>query len=428
MVSQVKKIVKNDYIFSLFQKIINILTGIITISLINRYLGTSLKGEYEYILNIVNVMNIILGFGLYASYPYMKRKNMKNQLQCYLNVFFLQAFIYICIGIIFAIISKKLIVVIVIALIIFRILNSQMQSIGMVEFIRFRQVLQIFSYLIDLFLTILVYLFIPQNMYILLLILLLKYVIYVIAYLIKCHYIPRIFSVNFSFIKFLFRFGFFAMLTALLSEFNYSIDVIIMELFLPFSEIGLYSVGSKLAQYIWLIPDAFKEVLFSRTAKNDSINEIKMVLRINLFITICMIAFIAVFGKIIIFILYGMEYLDSYMVTLVIFLGIPSMVIYKLLNPLYSANGKQKKCFIILFVSVLLNISFNFLVIPIYGKIGAALSTILSYTTCGMIFFFDFVKTYHLKWYDCLFIKKSDFKLLWLKIKRMFLPEKNGGV
>ena len=50
MVSQVKKIVKNDYIFSLFQKIINILTGIITISLINRYLGTSLKGEYEYIL------------------------------------------------------------------------------------------------------------------------------------------------------------------------------------------------------------------------------------------------------------------------------------------------------------------------------------------------------------------------------------------
>ena len=78
MVKNIEKIMKNDYVFSLFQKMINILTGIITVAIINRYLGVSLKGEYEYIKNIVNVLNIIFGFGLYASYPYLKRKKESN--------------------------------------------------------------------------------------------------------------------------------------------------------------------------------------------------------------------------------------------------------------------------------------------------------------------------------------------------------------
>jgi len=417
MKNRVKKVTKNDYIFSLLQKGINIITGIFTISLINRYLGSSLKGEYEYILNIVNILNIVLGFGLYASYPYMKRQKMENQLEKYLDVFFLQALVYLIIGLIISVITKNLIVIISIALIITKILSSQMQSIGVVEFIRFRQILQIVSYSIDLILTLFVYIVIPQNMVALLLVLLIKYMVYIIVYLFRCKYLPHPFRIDFTHIKFLFKFGFFSMLIALLSEFNYSIDIIIMELYLPFSEIGLYSVGSKLAQYIWLIPDAFKEVLFSRTARDDSIEEIKMVLRINILVTLIMIFIILVFGKLIIYILYGSEYLKSYAVTTIIFFGIPSMVVYKLLNPLYTANGKQKKCFSILFVSVLINIVLNFLTIPAYGKIGAAISTVMSYTFCGMIFLLDFIKTYNVKLADCLIIKKSDLSKLKNRLK-----------
>ena len=407
------KLTQSDYAFSLFQKCMNIITGILTISLINRYLGTTLKGEYEYILNIVNVLSIILGFGLHASYPYMKRNKMQNQLKSYLDIFFLQAMIYMLIGAAIVILTQEAVVAMAVILTVARIANSQMQEIGVVEFIRFRQVLQIVSYLIDFLLTLVVYLFIPQNMHILLSVLAVKYVIYIVAYLLRCEYIPKPFQANCKIAGFLFRFGFFAMLTALLSEFNYSIDIIVMKRFLPFSEIGLYSVGSKLAQYIWLIPDAFKEVLFSHTAKDDSINEIKEVMRINIFVTLVMILVMLVLGKLIIFILYGEEYLDSYSITAVIFLWIPSMVIYKLLNPLYMANGRQKTCFFTLLASVLINVMLNFLVIPYYGKMGAAVSTVISYTVCGMFFFIGFIKTYHLRWKDCLWIKKSDFSKLY---------------
>lgn len=422
MLNQFKKITNNDYAFSLLQKFINIVTGIITVSLINRYLGTSLKGEYEYITNIVNLLSVILGFGLYASYPYMKRKGMEKQLQTYLNIFSLQAVIYIIITVIITLITGNRLVNLVAVLIITQILNTQLQNIGVVEFIRYRQILQIFSYSIDMVLTILVYIFIPRNMPILLVVLLIKNLIYIIAYLIKCRYIPSLSKVEKKFLVFLLKFGFVSMLTTLLMEFNYRIDVIILQQYVPYSEIGLYSVGSKLAQYIWLIPDAFKEVIFSRTAKSDSIDEIKTVLRINIFITIMMILIIMIFGKLIINILYGAEYIDAYSVTLVIFLGIPSMVLYKLISPLYMANGKQKKCFAILFFSVLANVILNYMYIPIYGKMGAAISTVVSYTMCGIVLYISFIRTYNIKWYECLIINKSDVSKL-LKL----LKTKKGG-
>lgn len=408
MLNKIKKIVNNDYVFSLIQKMINIITGIVTVSIINRYLGTSLKGEYEYITNIVNILSVILGLGLYASYPFMKRKKMEKQIETYLDVFIFQGIIYIIVAMVVFFITKNKLILLSSALIITQILNTQLQNIGIVEFIRYRQILQIVSYFIDMILTILVYIFLPPNMPILLGILLIKNIIYIVAYLIKCKYRPNPFNIDKKFTYFLIRFGFIAMLTTLLMEFNYRIDVVILKQFVPYSEIGLYSVGSKLAQYIWLIPDAFKEVIFSKTAKKDSIEEVKVVLRINIFITLILIFIIMIFGKIIINILYGAEYLDSYSVTLVMFLGIPSMVLYKIISPLYTANGKQNKCFNILFLSIVANIILNYIYIPNYGKMGAAISSVVSYTICGIVLYIDFIKNYHIKWYECLIINRKD--------------------
>ena len=408
----------NDYVFSLFQKVINIITGIVTISLVNRYLGVSLKGEYEYILNLVNIFYIVFGLGLYSSYPFMKRQNLENQLHKYLDIFFLQAILYAIIGFILVVITKETKIFIIVFLTVLKILNTQMQNIGIVEFIRFRQKLQILSYVLDLGLTLFVYFMVPQNMNILLLILSVKFIVSNILYLIKAKYIPNPFNIDCVLLKRILRFGFIAMLTALLSEFNYSIDIFVMRFLLPFSEIGLYSVGAKLAQYIWLIPDAFKDVLFSRTAKDDSINEIKTVLRLNIFMTFVLIVIMLVMGKLIINFLYGAEYLDSYIVTSIVFLGIPSMVIYKIICPLYLAKGQQKKIFVILLISVISNVILNLVTIPLFGKIGAAASTVCSYSICGLILFVDFVKNYNLKWNDCILIKKSDFTKIINKIRR----------
>ncbi len=277
-----KKLFCNDYIFSVFQKIMNILTGLVTVSLINRYLGPSLKGEYTYITNIVTVLAVILGFGFYESYPFSKRKKKEKQLEAYLNVFFMQFLFYLLIGAAIAFVTKNRIVTLVAVLVPVQVFTSQMQMVGIVEFIRFRQILQIVNYFIDMLLTLTAYLLIPQSVSVLLFILLIKDILYIVVYLIKCGYFPKKFVIDTKFIVFLFKFGCFAMLTKLLIELNYRIDVLMLKLFVPYAEIGLYSVGSKLAQYVWLIPDAFKEVIYARTAKSDAVNEIKFVMKLNL--------------------------------------------------------------------------------------------------------------------------------------------------
>ena len=47
---------KNDYLFSVINKAISGITGFMTETLMNRYLGPFLKGEYTYIMNVVNVV------------------------------------------------------------------------------------------------------------------------------------------------------------------------------------------------------------------------------------------------------------------------------------------------------------------------------------------------------------------------------------
>ena len=181
MMNKLKKILKNDYVFSILQKAINILTGIVTISLINRYLGPSLKGEYTYITNIVTILAVVLGFGFYESYPFVKRQKKEGQLKSYLNVFTLQFILYLIIGIIIGIITGNKTIVLVSILVPVQVLTSQLQMVGMVEFIRYRQILLIANYSIDMILTILAYLFVPQTIYVLLYILLIKDSLYIIA-------------------------------------------------------------------------------------------------------------------------------------------------------------------------------------------------------------------------------------------------------
>ena len=65
------------------------------------------------------------------------------------------------------------------------------------------------------------------------------------------------------------KFSFFPMLTSLLTILNYNMDVIILNFFVENREIGLYSLAVTFASMLWIIPDAFKDVLFNKTAQND---------------------------------------------------------------------------------------------------------------------------------------------------------------
>ena len=166
-----------------------------------------------------------------------------------------------------------------------------------------------------------------------------------------------------------------------------------------------------------MIPDAFKDVLFSKTSRSDAIDDIKMSIKVNLYISILIIISIALLGKPIIQILYGSEYLPAYSVTVIIFGGLIPMIFYKMIISLFNARGKQKLSFWILLLSVLINVVMNFILIPLYGNIGAAISSVVSYTVCGVVFTYIFMKEYNIKVSEILIIDKDEFNRIKVLIK-----------
>lgn len=417
--SFLKKIFNNDYAFSFVNKITSVLVGVFTSAMINRYLGPEGKGEYAFVISLVNLVVIAGNFGFYQSYPKSKRQKMPNITEKYVDVFFTQFIVYLGIATILSFFFKgESLYISALFLVPIQVLVAQFGMVALVEFINFRQKLQFFTTFLNLLLTALIFFFAPRHVLFIMGMLFLKDIIFIVMYLIKIRYIPHPFRVEKNFLKMLFSFGFVAMISAFLLTLNYKADIIMLRLFVDDAQIGLYSVGVALAEYVWLIPDAFKEVLFARTARDDAIGEIMSSIRINLCICLFIMIGMVLLGRPFISVMYGAEYLDSYAVTCVILFGVPAMILYKMTTSLYVANGKQLLYLGTLLASAACNIILNLIFIPLYGKMGAAVASAISYNLCGLIFFGKFLYDYKIKWYEIFKFSKKDFRMIIGKIKK----------
>ncbi len=196
-------------------------------------------------------------------------------------------------------------------------------------------------------------------------------------------------NINFNFMRQAIKFGAFPMLTTFLITVNYQVDVILLKWFVPFTELGYYTVGVGLASQAWIIPDAFKDVLFSKTAQNDAIEDIHFSLRLNFIVNTALFLIVLFHGKYLLTFLYGQQYLPAYTVTVIIFFGSIWMAVFKILIPIYNAKGQQKLSFWILIVSATVNIALNIILIPRLGIAGAAYASVVSYSICGVLFLYN---------------------------------------
>ena len=71
----VNRLTGNDYVFTIFTKIMAVVIGLIASSYSNRFLGPELKGELGRISSLLSIVAVTANFGLYQPYPYYKRQN-----------------------------------------------------------------------------------------------------------------------------------------------------------------------------------------------------------------------------------------------------------------------------------------------------------------------------------------------------------------
>ncbi|MBC1888828.1 oligosaccharide flippase family protein [Listeria booriae] len=417
MLRVLRNIAKNVYGITIIKKGIVIISGLLSMILLTRFLGPELKGEYSYLFNLVTIGMTILNLGISLVYPEYKRREREYR-NVFITLSLLQFVVYIALSLLFFFLSGMGNYGIVAILISVSILNLQLSQLNLVEDIRSHSVITIIGAVSNLLFTMILFYFFNSNVSLVLLVFLIKNVI-----LIACTLKVLMRNFHFDGSKKVFQTilvtGMLPMLTTFLISINYRVDIVLLGwMNVSFYDIGLYSTGVQLAEYAWMIPDIFKEVMLHKNARRDDIKALLFSLRMAttsvLFFGLLMI----VGGKWLIEFMFGSNFSGAYSITILMFLAVPAMVYTKIIGTLFIANGKWRFYFVTLLITVLLNIALNIALVPFFGTMGSAAASIVSYSLSGGVFLNWLVRNTEAKWYDAILIQKQDVVQIWQIIKR----------
>lgn len=409
---------KKSYVIAMVSKISIILISMITSALINRTLGVEIKGQYAYISNWSTIIISILSFGIGQTYSTYRRKYGKEALNTFVFLTLLQTVISFIFFLITVFLNMNSNVKLSMLIATMGILRNNILYIAAIEDIRKRDINNVIYKIIYLFLVLIAFILSIKSLYVMIVLLLLDETIIVVGTFIHYKFKPDIkfLRKNKMNIFNIYKLGLVSMLMYLMITLNYNLDVIFLKNMSTDIEVGLYSVAVQFANLLWLIPDAFKDVIMSKTAKEDSVDEIVIITKISLYLSLIIIVGFVILGKLAIKILYGEEFLNSYMPTVLLLIGSLSMIVYKLIHPLYISKGKQFIVLIILFIAVAINSVANIIMIPLWGMNGAAIASVFSYTFCSLIFVIIFCREYNVKLSRMFIISKEEIMRLKNKI------------
>lgn len=384
------------------------LIGVVSSAFSTRFLGVVNKGTYAYITQISKISVILCNLGVYQSYSYNYKKYGKETLKKYSDICFLQFLVFAVLAGVVCAVSKNFAIVMAALLIPFNMIKAQYENIVLVENMRLRMFLHVFNQVLLTVCYAVLYFTADSNVMYIVLLTVFVDAFTVVFYLCRLHYIPKIWQVDWALLKQVLKFGFIPMLSLLLTRVNYSVDIFFLEHLGSAQELGQYSFAATIIEYVWMLPDAFKEVLFSKSAKKFDRKNISLAVKISLGSMLCCLVGFAVLGKFLITLVYGSEFLPSYGIVLILIIGALPMAMFKLLGIVLVSQGKRGMHFTALAVSAVVNIIANFYAVPLYGMYGAAWASVISYTICGLFLTVYFCRLYSFSLTELMLPTKAD--------------------
>lgn len=384
------------YSVTVVYKLVVVALSFVNSILINRSLGVELRGEYTAITNWASLMQLFLNLGIGSAYPAIKRRYPENSKIIFSTLTVITAAIYLVIFLVAgAFVDTDTKFVLMIAYI--STIQNLIIFISIVEDVRKKNKVNIATTAIHTVVLILIFVLFKHNLYAILCAVILDNVILIIVLVVVNRiWEVRINEINKALLSEVFRIALPAMLMNVLMYLNYHADVLFLsEMTDDYYSVGLYGTAVTLANMLWIIPDAFKDILYNRAAQKDNPKEIIVAIVTNIFICVLVLVAFAFIGEWFLGFVYGTDFQAAYPLVLLLFVGTFPMVLYKLIHPVYIANGKTKIVVSLLAVAVVVNIAGNMLLIPLYKGVGAAVASVVSYMICGIAFYIYFARDYH---------------------------------
>ncbi len=203
---------------------------------------------------------------------------------------------------------------------------------------------------------------------------------------------------------------------------NYRMDVFIVNFFVGPTEVGYYVVAVGLAETIWYIPNSIATVLFPQIASSNNASHTftPKVVRSTSLITVIAILCLAIVNYPVIMVVYGNQFIPAVMPLLALLPGIYFVGIAKVLASDLNGRGKPHCGTSSAFISILFTLIFDFLLIPRFGIMGAAIASSISYVSAFVVLVFFYYKYVGDSLKTILVPQKEDFVLYFQALKTAF--------
>ena len=198
------------------------------------------------------------------------------------------------------------------------------------------------------------------------------------------------FSLRFrpSTLRQLLRFGLISYLSSLTSFVNYRFDVLIVNLFSGARQVGLYSVGTGLAEVVWYLANAAGIVLAPRVASaaTDEADRLtEAVCRVVAFLAVIAAAALALTAPFLVVLFFGEAFAESAWAVWLLLPGIVAYSVARVLSMYLLGRNQLRIDLLASFVGLVVTLALDFLLIPRYGFRGAAIASSLAYTAAMVV-------------------------------------------
>lgn len=219
-------------------------------------------------------------------------------------------------------------------------------------------------------------------------------------------------------------------LTGIFSLLILRIDLYMVNFFKGMAESGLYSLASTFGDVFFILPFSIVTVMFPKINAEDKSKKesVAKYSRISFFSVLILAIGTLLFIKLFIGLLYGQAFLPSVQPILLLLPGLIFLSTATVLSQYFLSTKYPFKLTICWFLATILNIILNFIYIPQYGMIAAALSSTITYFLVFGFHYYFFYKETKMGFYDVFVPRKEEIMNIIKRIIGFLRKDIKNGV
>ena len=220
-------------------------------------------------------------------------------------------------------------------------------------------------------------------------------------------------ALTFEHIKSFYLFSKEGYLSSILNYVNYRIDIFILAYYAPISEVGIYLLAVNLSQMFWLISDSFSKILTPKfTKKRLTQLRISILFRFSRLHSTAIILLslaVAILSPWLIPAVFGNEFAETALLLNILMIGNVFACSSRVLSIIPFASNNLQINLIATSVGVAFTLIFDLTLIPIFGSIGAAAASSISYLSIFISVLLLSSKKLQFPIYNPLVLNNKDF-------------------